>query len=182
MVESNVKEIKENKILKLIGNIGFAVFMIIMSILIFITAQSRLTGMEPTLLGHRIYIVDSGSMAPTLPVDSMIIVKEVLPNEIKKGDIVTYYGSSGATRITHRIVEVKKDGQEFITRGDANNTEDPSVLKGNRLIGKLAFSIPYIGKVFRMLNGKLGITFLIILGSLWIIVPLIVKNLNKFET
>ena len=179
MVESNMgKKFKENKTLKIIGNIGFAVFMTIMSILIFITAQSRLTGMEPAIFGHRVYIVDSGSMAPTLPKDSMIIVKEILPSEIKKGDIATYYGTSGSTRITHRVVEVKKEGQEFVTRGDANNTEDPSILKGDRVIGKLAFSIPYIGKVFRELNGKFGIAFLIVLGGLWIIVPIIIKKLK----
>lgn len=180
MVESSMgKKIRENKILKMIGNVGFVVFMIIMLILIFITAQSRLTGMEPALLGHRIYIVDSGSMAPTLPVDSMIIVKEVLPHEIVNRDIVTYYGSNGSTRITHRVVEIKKDGQEFITRGDANNTEDPNILQGDRIIGKLAFSIPYIGKVFRMLNSKFGIAFLIILGSIWVIVPMIFRKIKQ---
>lgn len=179
MVESNIgKKTKENKILKTIGNLGFAVFMIIMSILIFITAQSRLTGMEPAIFGHRVYIVDSGSMAPTLPVDSMIIVREVSAKEIRKGDITTYYGTSGSTRITHRVVEVKKDGKEFVTRGDANNTDDPSILEGDRVIGKLVFSIPYIGKVFRELNGKFGIAFLIVLGGLWIIVPIIIKKLK----
>lgn len=177
MVESNTeKKIKENKILKIIGNIGFAVFMIIMLILILITAQSRFTGREPSLLGHRIYIVDSGSMAPTIPMDSMIIIKEVSADEIKENDIVTFYAGSSDTRVTHRVVEIIEDEKQFVTRGDANNTEDASILQGDRIIGKLAFSIPFVGTLFRFLSSIPGIVMLAVLGILFIILPKLVKK------
>lgn len=183
MLEASMKEdikedIKENKFLKTIGNIGFTIFMIIILFFIFITGQSRFTGQEPSLLGHRMYIVDSGSMAPTLPVDSMIIIKEVKANQIKNNDIVTYYAGSGDTRVTHRVVEIVEEGKQFITRGDANNTEDSNILQGDRIVGKVVFKIPYIGKVFRILNSEIGILVLIILGILWVIVPMISKKLK----
>lgn len=173
--------IKENKTLKILGNIGFTVFMIIMIILIFITVQSRLTGREPSLLGHRIYVVDSGSMSPTIKVDSMIIVKEIDSKEIEKGDIVTYYGLSNSTKVTHRIVEVKDDGEHFITKGDANDTVDPMPLEGEKIVGKVSYSIPFIGKIFRGLSSKLGISLIITLGILWIIVPKILLGKGKKE-
>ena len=69
-------EKRENKTLKIISNILFAIFMLVMVFLIFITAQSRFTGMEPSLFGNRLYVVDSGSMEPTMPVNSIIIVNE----------------------------------------------------------------------------------------------------------
>lgn len=180
MVEGNIKqnnqEKNKNKVLKLIGNIAFTIFMIIMFIFIFITAQARLTGMEPALLGHRIYIVDSGSMVPTIPVDSMLIVKEISPEQIEKNDIVTYYAGNTDTRVTHRVVEIVEDGKQFITKGDANNTEDARILQGDRVIGKLAFSIPYIGTLFRVLSSKAGIIILITLGALFIILPKLIKK------
>lgn len=169
---------KRNK-LKVIGNISFAIFMIVMAVLIFITAQSKFTGREPALFNHRIYIVDSGSMSPTINVDSMIIVKESEPNEINKGDIITYYGHNKSSRVTHRVIDIENNGEFFITRGDANEVNDPMPLEGKKLIGKVVFKIPFIGKVFRFLNTEMGMGVLVALMVLWIIAPLILERFKK---
>lgn len=178
---SNKKE--KNLAIKIIKNVGFIVFMLIMAILIFMAAQSKLMGQEPSLFGYRMYIVDSGSMTPTLPINSMIIVNEISPNEtaaseIQEGDIVTFYAGSQNIRVTHRVVEVLENGEGYITRGDANNIEDANILQEDRIIGKLAFSLPYIGLVFRVLSTKIGIAILIGLVALIIIVPIIFKKLE----
>lgn len=169
---------KKNK-LKIMGNIFFVIFMIIMGVLIFITAQSKFTGREPTLFNHRIYVVDSGSMSPTINVDSMIIVRETEPSEINKGDIITYYGHNKNSRVTHRVMDIKNNGEFFITKGDANEISDPMPLEGKHLIGKVVFKIPFIGKVFRFLNTEVGMGVLIILTVLWIIAPLIREKFKK---
>lgn len=174
MINSQNKDLKlvsQNKILRVVGNIGFTIFMITMSLLIFITAQSRLTGREPALLNHRIYIVESGSMSPTLQIDSMILVKEMSKEEIKSGDIITYYSNNGDIRVTHRVVEVINNGENFITRGDANNVNDPSLLDGNKVIGKVITTIPLVGKIFKILSTRLAMALIISMGILWIIIP-----------
>jgi signal peptidase I len=167
---------KNNKAYTIISNIVFTIFMITMVFLIFITAQSRLTGKEPTLLGYRLYVVDSGSMTPTLPINSIIIVKEQEPQEIKKGDIITYYGYDNTTRVTHRVAEVQKDGAFFITKGDANKTADPNPLKGEKLIGKVVLNIPYIGSILRFLSTPLGIALLLTGSILWLAIPKFLKK------
>lgn len=184
MEEKEIKhEIRENKVseegkkknnkLKIIGNTFFTIFMIVMTVLIFVAAQSRLTGREPTLLNHRLYVVDSGSMSPTIKVDAMIVVRESEPNEINKGDIITYYGHNKSSRVTHRVIDIENHGENFITKGDANEVNDPMPLNGKKLIGKVVFTVPVVGKVLRLLNTELGIGMLITLMILWIIVPLI---------
>lgn len=176
IVDNSTNNKKENKVLKVVSNILFVIFMLIMAFLIFITAQSRFTGQEPSLFGHRFYIVDTGSMVPTLPVDSMIIVREIdATSNIEKGDIVTYYAGNGNTRVTHRVAQVVED-EKFITRGDANNTDDPNILDRDRIIGKLVLTIPYLGTVFRTLSSKIGIAILITLGLMWIIAPIVIKR------
>lgn len=157
---------KNNKWIKILQNIGFTIFMVVMIFLIITTAQSRFTGREPGLFNHRIYVVDSGSMSPTIKVDSMIIVKELEPREINKMDIITYYGHDKNSRVTHRAVEVIDNGKVFTTKGDANEVEDPMPVEGDNLIGKVVFTIPYIGKVFRFLNTEVGMTTLIILFAI----------------
>lgn len=169
-------EKEKSRVLKVVSNIGFTLFMLIMIFLIFITAQSRLTGQEPSLFGHRMYIVDSGSMVPTLPINSIIVVNESTASEIEQGDIVTYYAGSTNTRVTHRVVEVLENNEGFITRGDANNTEDPNILQKDKIIGKLAFSIPFVGAIFRVLSTKAGIGILVGLVAIITLIPIIVKK------
>lgn len=176
------QEKKENKVIKVISNTLFIIFMLVMIFFISITAQSRLTGSEPSILGHRIYIVESGSMLPALKIDSMLIVKEVAPNEIQIGDIVSYYTNNTDTRVTHRVVDIQDNGNTFITRGDANNADDPNPLDKERLIGKVIFPIPFVGMIFRTLSKPISIVVLIIVGIGWILIPMLMMKKNKITT
>lgn len=172
MEKSHMERFKSIKrISKLLGNLLFIFFMIIMGILIFITGQSRFTGREPSLFNHRLYIVDSGSMNPTISIDSMIVVKESMPEDIKKGDIITYYGSRSSVKVTHRVMEVGGQGEFFITKGDANKTNDFLPVEGEKVIGKVVFTIPLIGIIFRFLGSIQGIISLAVIGVIWIVVP-----------
>lgn len=166
-----LKEKQDIRWLKVLSNVLFTLSMIVIIALIIITAQSKFTGNEPRILGHRIYIVDSGSMSPTINIDAMIIVKELKPGEIKVGDVITYYGHNKESRVTHRVVGIENNGESFTTQGDANEIVDPMPLKGEKVIGKIVFKIPMIGKLFRFLNTQLGMGILITLSILWIIVP-----------
>lgn len=166
----------KNKKIKMISNILFIVFMTIMTLLIFITGQSRFTGREPSLFGYRMYVVESGSMLPTLDIDSIIIVREYTSKKIKKDDIVTYYAGNENIRVTHRVVKVVEKGSQFITQGDANNTEDPNILKGDRIIGKVVLSIPYVGKIFRVTSSRVGISLLITIGFMYFVFPILIKK------
>lgn len=172
-------ERSQNKAIKFISNLLFIVFMMIMAFLIFITAQSRFTGQEPSLLGHRLYIVESGSMLPALKINSMLIAKELPSNEIKIGDILTFSGKNADVKITHRVVKIENNGESFITRGDANNTDDPNPVTKDRVIGKVIFSIPFIGLIFKILENPIAIGILVILGVAWIFIPHILKKKEK---
>lgn len=166
------------KILKIISNIGFIIFMVIMSFLIFIAAQSKFKGTEPSILGHRLYIVDSGSMEPTLPINALIAVRETPEEEVEIGQVLTYYGGDESTRVTHRLVEIGPNRDYFITKGDANNTNDSSTLKGENIIGVVTLSIPYLGYIFRFLSSVPGVIFLLATVTIFTITPLIFKKFS----
>ena len=59
------------------------------------------------------------------------------------GDIVTY--QVGETRVTHRVI--RKEHKGYVTKGDANNREDPTVVTADQIIGKVIFSLPCLGYV-----------------------------------
>lgn len=174
-------EKKESTTLKLVSNILFAIFMIVMVFLIFITAQSKFTGREPSLFGNRLYVVDSGSMEPTLKLNSLIIVNEKNPDQIKTGDVLTFYGADTVTRVTHRVIEIGPNNDYFITQGDANNIEDAMPVEREDVIGIVVLSIPFLGYVFRFLSSTPGIVFIVLVGIMAFVIPLIFKRQAKEE-
>ena len=74
-------------------------------------------------IGISVDSIMSGSMEPVLRTGGIVFTdtKERRP-EI--GDIVTY--QVGETRVTHRVI--RKEHKGYVTKGDANNREDPTVV------------------------------------------------------
>ena len=57
----------------------------------------------PRLLGYEMFEIVSGSMEPTIPVGSVVYVKNVEPEKIESGDIIAFYKDEGDI-VTHRVV------------------------------------------------------------------------------
>lgn len=87
--------------------------------------------------------VVSGSMSPTIPKGSIVIIK---PQEnYQPGDVVTFRSSTEPViRFTHRIVDIDENGLAE-TRGDANPSSDPERSSLTRAEGKVVLHVPVIG-------------------------------------
>ena len=123
--------------------------LVFMAVLVFSLLQSRVTGSPPTIAGHHLYVVLSGSMSPTFEAGSMVVVRPVEASEIAVGDIITYREPGAEeTLTTHRVVVVEREnGLQFITKGDANEVIDQDPVPAENLVGKVLFAIPYAGHV-----------------------------------
>ncbi|MCX6811294.1 MAG: signal peptidase I, partial [Candidatus Berkelbacteria bacterium] len=129
---------KIEKIGKIIYTVLF-IIVIIFALLIIISAI-------PFPKGLRIYIVRSGSMAPTLKAGDLIFSKK--QDTYSVGDIVTYIPrgeSKNIESITHRIVDTKDSN--FITKGDANPSEDSESVTPKQVKGRYVFRVPSFGYV-----------------------------------
>ena len=164
MIDGKKSSSKAGKVrgLKILENLLFILSMIIIISLILITVRTMMMGQEPSILGHRLYIVDSGSMSPTLKLGALIIVREMEADEISVDDIITYKGSEDSV-VTHRVTEIEGEGSTFITKGDANKTDDPMPLDSSKLIGKVIFVIPYIGFLLKLIRTKVGLILMVTL-------------------
>lgn len=86
----------------------------------------------------RTLTVLTGSMAPTIPLGSVVLVVPVPIDEVAVGDVITYAIPVDDHRVvTHRVVEVLEPGV-VRTRGDANTADDPWVAK---LRGSTAWTV-----------------------------------------
>lgn len=81
----------------------------------------RLFGLTP-------YMVTSGSMEPEYPVGSLIFVKEVPPEQIDVGDVITFRLTDGQTVATHQVYEADRAQEEFRTQGINNRDSEGNIL------------------------------------------------------
>ena len=90
----------------------------------------------PGALGYMPMICLSGSMSPVFEAGDLVLIQKTPdPSALKEGDVVCYM--EDASVITHRIASVQQDGDgvRYITKGDANNTEDRMAVKPEMVQG-----------------------------------------------
>ena len=130
----------------------------------------------PRIAGIKSYVVISGSMEPAIPVGCMVYAKEVDPKTLVPGDIIVFYKSangagakSGATPITHRVIENNKVSGEITTKGDANEHNDLSPVTYNNVEGKVIYAMRRLGYLAAPLSstvGKIAAAMIILAGYL----------------
>lgn len=122
----------------------------------------------PEMIGFHMYHVISGSMEPTIKVGSLLYVREENVEEIKEEDIIAFYSSvEEGSIITHRVVKNNIVSGAFRTKGDANDTEDPTPVPYENFIGKVVLTIPYIGQLLTVMTsfyGKIAAACVVLMG------------------
>ncbi len=119
-------------------------------------------------------VVMSGSMEPKIHVGSVIFVNSennlVAKESYHAGDVITFKLKNEL--VSHRIVSytITNSGDKFYqTKGDANASVDSQLVAAKDIVGKISFSIPYIGKFVSFVKAPVGFLLLIITPTLLII-------------
>lgn len=91
-------------------------------------------GVGPHSGRYRTLTVLTGSMSPTMPAGSVVIVTPEPPSRLRVGQVITYRIPVEDHRVvTHRVVQIFEGGDQpvFLTQGDANNAPDYWLAKVN---------------------------------------------------
>lgn len=130
---------------------GFVVQVVSWVVLLACVAAITVAVLVPRLIGATPYTVLTGSMVPTYPPGTLVVVKPINTDDLRVGDVVTYQITSGdPTVVTHRVVAIstKLDGERaFRTRGDANNAEDLNPVRPVQIKGTVVYAIPHLGRL-----------------------------------
>ena len=108
----------------------------------------------------------TGSMEPTIPTGSVVMVRPVDPGTLEVGDIATYQKKEAEdTYITHRITDVDTSGRQtrFIFKGDANRGPDLRPVPASAIRGEVWFHVPYLGSIRNVAAGPAGLGLLAML-------------------
>ena len=154
------------KVWKAIGNILFYVALISLIFITLTVVNAKKKGQVPDILGYKLLEILSGSMEPTIEEGSLILIKETPKDKINNGDIITFRYEGTNNIVTHRIVEVINNGEEFVTRGDANNTDDPRIIKYSEVEGVVKSSMSSVGKIISVISENI----VIIIGSIVVLI------------
>jgi signal peptidase len=143
------------KIFKIIYSI-FVAFIVVVALLLIVSVL-------PITGNYKIMTVISGSMAPAIKMGSVVMVKPAA--DYKIGDVITFgpYSKTKAPT-THRIYDIKVEGGApvYITKGDANNAPDARELQKKDILGKVLFSVPYVGYAVDFAKKPMGFALIII--------------------
>ena len=135
--------------------IGFSLFGLLALLL--------LGSLLPLRHGYQLRIVQTGSMRPTIPVGSVVVVMAAPQYHV--GDILTFQRTDDKEATTHRLVQITTDaaGQTvFIVRGDANNANDLRPVKPSEVVGKTRLILPVLGYLLVFIRSPFG--FLLVIG------------------
>ena len=119
------------------------------------------------------YIVQSGSMSPAIKVGSIVITQK--SENYVQGDIITFKNSpSDKNPTTHRIYfkgypEGVSGSPTYLTAGDANEDIDPGSLQDGQIVGKVVFTLPYLGFLAGFAKDPKGFILLVIVPATIII-------------
>lgn len=154
-------------VLTFLGIIGVILLLILVN-----TKLSQKKGETPFI---SLYTIVSPSMVPTINVYDVVVVKKTNAEELQQGDIISFYSLSeffGSTPITHRINRKfnTTEGIKYETRGDGNKDADLSLVTTDRVVGKVIFKIPQLGRIQYFLVSKSGWLIALVIPALAIII------------
>lgn len=130
--------------------------------------------------GFQFFVVMSGSMEPILPVGSVVLVQPTPYDDIQVGDDISFVVGEERITVTHRVIEKDENSNTLTTKGVANNVSDDPI-PASAVIGKVIFDIPFIGRLLYFLSSLQGKIVAGIVVVAWVIITMLIKQLEKSE-
>lgn len=172
------------KIIMIVGVIFCAILIPLLIINITIIVKGTLNPKTPpSIFGVTPLVVMSGSMddgsKDCISTGDLIFSRNIDTDNLKIGDIISFM--DGKSAVTHRIVRIESNehGEPvFITKGDANNSEDQNTVTKDSIIGLYVFRIPAVGDFALFMQTGLGMMCFIGIPVIAFIVYDILRRLH----
>ena len=120
--------------------------------------------------GFKFLNILTGSMTPTMPVNTVVVVKKIPISQVELGDVITF--KMGDSNVTHRVVEINNSGRNTVlyTQGDAaQNQGSRETVTEDNFVGVVVFHIPYLGVLLNLIKDNIIIITVCIVLALFII-------------
>ena len=158
----NQEKPKSNKALSVIGIILCVILVPILVINATLIIKSFINKDKvPDFAGIMPMIVLTDSMSPEILSGDLVICQTADPASIKEGDVISFFDpeGNGQSVVTHRVLEVLDENGElsFVTKGDANNTQDELPVPAEKLVGIYKTRLQGVGNVAMFMQTTVGL-------------------------
>lgn len=162
------------KAINMVLNIVTWLFLIGVIIVAVITIGSNTS----LLGGYKSYLIQSGSMEPTIMTGDLIVAHK--NSNYAERDVVTFIGEDHRV-VTHRILKISGSGEykSFLTKGDANRSEDEGTITQDDVLGKVVLVIPKLGYFVVFAQSLPGLILLIGVPAFLIIFGEVLEILRR---
>jgi len=121
-------------------------------------------------MGWQLMSVQSGSMAPTYPIDSLLVVGAIDPTDVQPGMAIVFEDPTTPGRVvTHRVVSRAGDAVAFVTQGDANNSPDPAPVTARLVRGRVLWHVPGLGLALDWLQWPRSFVLLVLIPGVLLV-------------
>lgn len=121
--------------------------------------------------GYKILNILTGSMTPTMPKDTVILVKEIPLEDVEIGDVVTF--KVGENNVTHRVVEKETQGRNIVlkTQGDAaENQGTRETVTAKNFVGVVIYHVKDLGILLDIIKENIIVITVCIVLAMFIVV------------
>ena len=175
-----INKLRENKAIKIIGNILYYLLVIIVLLILAVVLFQRVSNNNASIGGIRIFNIVTESMVPEYNVGDILVSKSIDPSNVKVGDDLVYLGNTGSFQdkiITHRVIAIEQDENGkylFHTQGIANPEPDP-VVSEDQIYGIIIYKTVILSFISKIINNLFGFYFLIFVPLTVLIIVKIIK-------
>ncbi len=195
--ESKAKIQKRRKIISIIKNCAYCIFLAIIIPVISLAVISKVNGDVMMIGGNSVIVVASGSMSEKnssnnylftenlnnqfQTYDIIVINKVNDEADLKKYDVISFINDKGIT-VIHRIIDFEYQNGErvYVTRGDANNATDKYRPTFDNVIGRYSGKrVPLVGMFVLFFQSGSGIITVVAVIYCLLVIDYLSKKMNK---
>lgn len=160
---------KGKRIASTVVNVILVLAIILAAVCTYVSYVSTSGNGVPSILGVRMFSIQTDSMYPELNPGDMVFGKAVPDaGKLEVGDVITYWTIIDGQRVlnTHRITEIYDGGNSLIfqTKGDKNTVEDALTVHESAIVAQYTgHKIGGLGKVFDYLQTSTGFLIVVVL-------------------
>lgn len=163
--------------------ITFSLSVLVLIAVLIGNIQSIKVGHKFNILGYRPIVIVSGSMLPSIQINSLSIMSYCNLDDLEVGDVAVYEHPRTHILITHRVIEkhMDVDVPYMIVKGDANIGPDRIDITDEILVGKVVetynWTVPIFDKIVKneRLDSMALILFILVVGCI-ISVAMVIFN------
>ena len=168
-VDEMTEQSSSKRVMNSVINAVLIVAIILAAVCTYVSFVSTSGNGVPSILGMRVFSIQTKSMYPTLEPGDLIFDKAVKDSsDLEIGDIITYWTVIDGQRVlnTHRIIQIYDGGgyRIFETQGDNNTIADALTVHESEIVGKYnGKKLDGVGKIFDYLQTSTGFLLVIVI-------------------